>query len=477
MISVIYSTREDNQKHLQHIKDTCGVHKMEVIQYINNGEYSLTELYNKALQETTNNIVVFCHDDIIFETNNWGRKILKHFKRNPEYGILGVAGSTYLPKSGKWWEIPYSMKGIVNHKNDGKKWESRYSKEIGNSLYDVTLVDGLFFCVDKNKIKKSFDENVKGFHFYDINFCFDNFNEGVKIGVLTDVRLTHLSIGETNEEWDKNRIKFSETYVDKLPISTHKCTKNIETYIVCHSQEIIESYIKSEKFKDVNNLKYIFVGFDNCDKLRDFNNVIIAKDYEENLEEYPNFTAFTAWYLLWKNNLIKSDYVNLLEYDVMLSDNFTITNEMVIDMVNPNIIGYVPFDMRNYHFINNPDWVQTIFRGIIEVYKIDMFKSISNLINVNKDKMLVWSSTSNILFNVETFNNFMKWFEPLIPYLKQDKNAGHAFERSITFFSLMNKVQCRFIPNTLKHIQMDSHKTQGHFVNNEEEINKLVNGK
>ena len=100
MISVVFSTRVDNQKHIEHIKKTSGIHKgLEVIQYINNGEYSLTELYNKALKETTNDIVVFCHDDIIFETNNWGNKILKHFKRNPEYGILGKAGTKYMPKS------------------------------------------------------------------------------------------------------------------------------------------------------------------------------------------------------------------------------------------------------------------------------------------------------------------------------------------------------------------------------------------
>ena len=83
MISVVFSTREDNPKHKEHILVTSGIYKdIEVIQYINNGEYSLTEIYNKALKETTNDIVVFCHDDIILETKNWGNKILNHFKRN-----------------------------------------------------------------------------------------------------------------------------------------------------------------------------------------------------------------------------------------------------------------------------------------------------------------------------------------------------------------------------------------------------------
>ena len=105
MISVIYSTKENKDSHIEHIRKTSGIHKgIEVIQYINNGKYSLTEIYNKALKETTNNIVVFCHDDIIFETKNWGKKLLKLYEKNTEYGIIGIAGSREMPVSGKWWE-------------------------------------------------------------------------------------------------------------------------------------------------------------------------------------------------------------------------------------------------------------------------------------------------------------------------------------------------------------------------------------
>ena len=38
---------------------------------------------------------------IYFDTNNWSEKIIKMFNKNPEYGILGVAGTTHLPKSGR----------------------------------------------------------------------------------------------------------------------------------------------------------------------------------------------------------------------------------------------------------------------------------------------------------------------------------------------------------------------------------------
>ena len=188
MISVIYSTKENKDSHIEHIRKTSGIHKgIEVIQYINNGKYSLTEIYNKALKETTNNIVVFCHDDIIFETKNWGKKLLKLYEKNTEYGIIGIAGSREMPVSGKWWENSNHMYGQVYHQHEGKKWLSKYSNKNNGYIDNVIIVDGLFFSVNKEKIKCEFDENVKGFHFYEIDFCFRNYLKGVKIGVISDI--------------------------------------------------------------------------------------------------------------------------------------------------------------------------------------------------------------------------------------------------------------------------------------------------
>ncbi len=223
MISVIFSTRENKQSHIDHIKKTSGLGKnIEVIQYINNGEFSLTQLYNKGLKESQYDIVIFCHDDIIFNTKNWGKKLLRVMNKNPEYGIVGIAGSRELPSSGKWWENPLHMYGQVYHQHEGKRWLSKYSDKKIGFIDNTIIVDGLFFAIDKNKIKCDFDESVEGFHFYEIDFCFRNYLEGVKIGVTSDIDVTHLSIGMTNDKWDKNRINFSEKYKDNLPVKVKK---------------------------------------------------------------------------------------------------------------------------------------------------------------------------------------------------------------------------------------------------------------
>ena len=218
MITIGYSTKKIDPEFRDYIEKSSGIRGVEVIPFENPGTHSLSEAYNIILEKSSNDIVVLCHDDIYFEKKNWGNKILKHFKRNPDYGILGVAGSTKLPKSAKWWEDPKKMRGIVNHEHEGKKWTSKYSTSLGNRIEDVVLVDGLFMVLNKNNIKKPFNEEVKGFHMYDVDFCFRNYIEDVKIAVLYDIRITHLSIGQTNEQWEKNREQFSDTYKEHLPL-------------------------------------------------------------------------------------------------------------------------------------------------------------------------------------------------------------------------------------------------------------------
>jgi hypothetical protein len=167
MITIGYSTREHNPKYIEYLKKSSGYKKIEVIEKINNGEKSLSQVYNEILEESKTDIVVLCHDDIYFETTGWFHKIESHFKKS-DYGILGVAGTTHMTETGRWWDLRKKMIGIVNHESGGKKWTSKYSEEFGNNI-----------------------------------------------------RITHKSIGQTNEKWEENRELFVKKYGENLPIKSN----------------------------------------------------------------------------------------------------------------------------------------------------------------------------------------------------------------------------------------------------------------
>ncbi len=219
-LSVVFSTRRIDFHFIDHIRNTVGVPDAEIIPYVNQGEFSLTELYNRGLKESKNDIVVIVHDDIVFNHDHWGQALLKQFQ-DTDYGILGVAGTTDLIKDSDgvvqpWWAMANRMVGRLKHGIDGKVIDSFYSNRYDHPV-QVICLDGVFIAVHKGRIQEQFDEKFKGFHYYDISFTFANHLAGVKVGVTFSVDLTHKSGGSQSKEWWENLLLFSEKYEDLLP--------------------------------------------------------------------------------------------------------------------------------------------------------------------------------------------------------------------------------------------------------------------
>ena len=218
VVSVVISTRKIDLSYYDHVKRMFSHPNTEILMYENDGQMSLTQVYNKGLKESVNDIVVFMHDDLILETPNMTPKIVKLFEKHPEYGIIGIAGTDKLT-SGRWWDNRENMFGVVGHIHEGKRHVNHYSKGVFNDvLKDVVIVDGLFFMVRKSHLKKEFNEQFEGFHFYDISFCVENQFEGVKIGLTTKFGVTHKSVGITNKQWEKNKLLFEALFEKQLPL-------------------------------------------------------------------------------------------------------------------------------------------------------------------------------------------------------------------------------------------------------------------
>jgi hypothetical protein len=89
---------------------------------------------------------------------------------------------------------------------------------LDKDLQEVCVIDGLFMAVHRKRITKGFDETKK-FDFYDVSLCLDNFLDGkTKIGVTTNIRVAHNSIGQMRPEWYTAREEVNKKYGDKYPI-------------------------------------------------------------------------------------------------------------------------------------------------------------------------------------------------------------------------------------------------------------------
>lgn len=333
MISVVYCTIEHNPEHIKHLKKACGNPKVEIIEYINKGE-GLTKFYDKAIKEAKNDIIVFCHDDITIETKQIAKKITKLFDDNPEYGILGVAGTKYMSASGRWWDDKKKMYGRVAHTHEGKTWLSEYSGDLGNNVEETVIVDGVLFSVHRGRIKEQFDLNVKGFHFYEVDFCFRNYLAGVKVGVHTNVRVNHQSIGATNQEWEDNREVFAEKYKDDLPVKIDRVFKGDERFkVLVGSPSILESLDLVTKLKDKNyKVTVVSPVLDNDEP--NFKRLMVKGAKFVPLNQPPGYKLGDGkWALNGPNGPIASEpnklyRVSEADFDILHVDNVEVANHL-----------------------------------------------------------------------------------------------------------------------------------------------------
>ena len=320
-LTIAFSTRKKEELYIQQLKETSGIRNVEVLCYENPNGESQTKIYNKALKEAKNDIILFCHDDIIFNTKKWGKRLLKHFSET-DFGVLGLAGTRKLPESGRWWDdINQSlsnMVGIVNHSNEGRTWESKYSRPFINNVIPVVMLDGLFFAVNRKKIVKNFNEEVSGFHFYDVDFTFTNHLEGVKVGVMTNIRITHKSVGETNEEWEENRKLFVERHSKNLPSEVP-----VEIFYPKKEIKIKKQPKLSIVIPTKDNIEILFTCLNSILNKTNYTNyeIVVADtgSTEKNLKEIENFCETNE-----KIKLVKFDYYNFAQ----------INNEVVYDYIS-----------------------------------------------------------------------------------------------------------------------------------------------
>ena len=131
-------------------------------------------------------------------------------------------GSAQFDERGAWWNYEKKF-GQVLHRHEGKSWLTAFSPLLDKDLQDVVIIDGLFMGVHRRRISENFSRELDGFDMYDVYLCLANFFDNkCKIGVTTNIRLAHNSIGALKDSWYKNREIINEKFGSKFPIDVLK---------------------------------------------------------------------------------------------------------------------------------------------------------------------------------------------------------------------------------------------------------------
>lgn len=234
---------------------------------------------------------------------------------------------------------------------------------------------------------------------------------------------------------------------------------DLEVYITVHDQDRLLDFENSKSVKNLSSYKYVFVGNRDISKVCHMDNIIVARQLPFNIEaeEYKLLVSFTAWYALVMNNLIQSKYVALIHYDVKLEEDFERSTLQSLQANKDHVLGYVPFSMLSEHFLKYGIGPRPLSIAMQKNYNIDIYSFIEEYINRTND--ITWPSADHIAVSVPILYRFVNWFTPLINDVKVYRGCGHAFERSIKFFCIINNIPNSYLPNVLKHYQLDSHET------------------
>lgn len=225
-IAIVFCSKkqtEENKEFIEHIKDTCGCDS-HVYSIHNPDGVSISKIYADMMDsnDVDANIIVFIHDDIEFLKKGWGKEILRLFNENEEYGIIGVAGSAQFDSDAAWWNYK-KIFGQVLHRSEGKSWLTAFSPLLEKDLQEVAVIDGLFMAVHKKRITSNFNRDLQGFDHYDTYMTLSNLIDGkCKIGVTTNIRLAHNSVGKLKDTWYNNREILNDKFEKYYPIDILK---------------------------------------------------------------------------------------------------------------------------------------------------------------------------------------------------------------------------------------------------------------
>ena len=176
---------------------------------------SLAEGYNRGLDRSSGDIVVFSHDDVRILSPAFRAELTAALEAND---LVGVAGATRL--AGPQWFAcpPEERRQLVCYPPAAETTEAfcHIDGSGDDRWYDgIQCLDGLFIAARRQVLSSlRFDaDRYDGFHFYDLDLSYRAFLAGWRLAVCPRLGLMHQSAGGYGDpEWQRYAGIFCEQY-------------------------------------------------------------------------------------------------------------------------------------------------------------------------------------------------------------------------------------------------------------------------
>ena len=196
------------------IKLTCKFN-FEIIKMDNSIEkLSLSKAYNKGVKKSKFPYLVFIHEDIEFINLGWDESLLELLKIKKN-GIVGVAGSTYLPTCPSGWYLTdEKYNNVFIHQGFKYKESAIRFDNQGEDLTPVYLLDGVCLAMRKEVWEEfPFNENLDGFHAYDVDIC-QRVGSKYQNIFTKQIELLHKSEGKVDKTYFDAILKYKLNYLN-----------------------------------------------------------------------------------------------------------------------------------------------------------------------------------------------------------------------------------------------------------------------
>lgn len=224
MISIIIcSTNPERLARVEgNISATVGCEHEFVVRDNKGKSDGICKVYNELAREAKGEYYCFVHEDVLFDTPDWGVKF-REKAADSNVGIIGFAGAAMKTRTLSGMMHPHYTESNVANIKEGEQIPVSYRRYSVSGLEfgPVVTVDGVCMFMRRDVFEKvgGFDQQTfTGFHLYDLDISTAAVVAGFTNYTCHSVRFIHFSLGDYNIQWYEHSRIYHRKWDDVLPL-------------------------------------------------------------------------------------------------------------------------------------------------------------------------------------------------------------------------------------------------------------------